>query len=77
MADPKRPAPPGPDEPDDEKPKYDAPVKLRREFKEKLEEVAKDLDLYPGELIEQRLGEFARVEYRRVVKRKAEESDAG
>ena len=52
-------------------------MKLRREFKEKLEEVAKDLDLYPGELIEQRLGEFARVEYRRVVKRKAEESDAG
>lgn len=52
------------------KEKYDAPVKLRKEFKEKLDDVAADLGVYPGELVEQHMGDFIHVEWTRVLEEK-------
>lgn len=54
----------------DAKAKYDASVKLRAEFKEQLEAVAEELNLYPGELIEDRLGVFIRAEWKRILQEK-------
>ena len=50
--------------------KYDAPVKFRAEFKEKLEDVAADLGLFPGQLVEQHLGDFIHTEWTRILEEK-------
>lgn len=50
--------------------KFSASVKLRPEFKEALEGVAKDLDLVPGQFIEDRLGQFVRAEWKRILTEK-------
>ncbi len=52
------------------KEKYDAPVKFRAEFKEKLDDVAADLGVYPGELVEQHLGDFIHTEWTRILEEK-------
>lgn len=53
-----------------QKQKYDAPVKFRKEFKEKLDDVAADLGVYPGELVEQHLGDFIHTEWTRILEEK-------
>jgi hypothetical protein len=52
--------------------RFPAAIKLTAEFKEKLEGVADDLDLYPGELVEQKIGAFIDVEWIRILKKKLE-----
>ena len=66
----KKPTPePTPDE-SAKKVKYDSPVKFRAEFKEKLDDVAADLGVYPGELVEQHLGDFIHTEWTRILEEK-------
>ena len=50
--------------------KYDASVKLTEAFKEQLEVVAAALGMYPGALVEDRIGQFVRTEYRRILSEK-------
>ena len=51
--------------------RYPAAIKLRETFKDKLTEVAEDLDLYPGQLVEMRMAKWVEVEYKRVIRAKA------
>jgi len=62
--------------PDDAKKgkKYDASVKFTQAFKKKLERVAEDLGLYPGELVEQHMGEFIAQELLRVLEKELAEA---
>jgi hypothetical protein len=47
-------------------------VRVTQEIEEQLEEVAEDLGFYPGELIEQKMGAWLKVESLRVRKEKYE-----
>lgn len=59
---------------DEKKKKYDSPIKLTAEFKDKLERVAKDLGLYPGALVEQEMDNFIRGENLRVLQKELEKA---
>lgn len=52
----------------DGKVKYDSPVSLTSAFKKKLVRVAEDLDVYPGELIEEKMKQFIEQENKRVLR---------
>ena len=54
--------------------KFDATIKLRKQFKERLESVAKDLGLFPGELIEDKLKQFVTQEWVRVARKNEEKA---
>lgn len=55
--------------------KYSASVKFAPGFKEKLEAVASDLGLYPGQLVEQHMGDYVATEYLRVLKKRLLEAE--
>lgn len=57
--------------------KYSASIKLKPEFKEALEGVAKDLGLVPGQFIEDRLGQFVRAEWKRILTEKLKKAQQG
>lgn len=54
------------------KAKFNSPIKLTAHFKDKLERVAKDFGLYPGELVEREMSRFIAQENLRVLEKEIE-----